>query len=160
MPNILQSSLSFFNVITNLLLSLKLGTYYPWTRPVNTGVILDTPVHSPWTRPVNTGAINHTGRVGHQCIASVNTSRVHGCPKWRPCARIVRIGRKIKERRNQQHSAKLRVRAQGHLFDWQLPMRVAESAEVENKEDHRMKYGNKISVGIWRNVYLVWHIVY
>jgi len=34
--------------------SVKLGTDYPCTRPVNTRVQNDTRVHGPWIRPVNT----------------------------------------------------------------------------------------------------------
>jgi len=30
-----------------------------------------------------------TGRVGHQCVAGVNTAREHGCQKWRPWSRAV-----------------------------------------------------------------------
>jgi len=40
---------------------------HPYLRPVNMGVRKMTPVF--------------TGRVGHQCIAGVNTGRVYECPK-------------------------------------------------------------------------------
>jgi len=60
----------------------------PWTRLVDTGVILDARVHGPYwspvcpTRPVNTVP----------CIRAVSTARGygrHGRPKWRPCPRPV-----------------------------------------------------------------------
>ena len=47
---------------------VKLGTYYPWTRPVNTGVILDSRVHEPVTRLVLYRAVN---------LAACNRGSVH-----------------------------------------------------------------------------------
>jgi len=72
-------------------LAVNLGTHYPCSRAVNTGVKNDVCVHGPCSRPVNTvrehGCQKMTpvfsGRVGHQCSAGVNTGRVHGCPKGR-----------------------------------------------------------------------------
>ena len=43
-----------------------------------------TSVYGPSSRPVNTVVMTpvFTGRVGHQCIAGVNTGRVHECPNF------------------------------------------------------------------------------
>jgi len=37
----------------------------------------------------NSDARKHTGRIDHQCVAGVNTDRVHGCLKWHPCSRLM-----------------------------------------------------------------------
>ena len=96
LPDFNQSLFDFFNHVDSW---LKLGTHYPCSRAVNTGVILDTRVHGPWTRAVFT-AVTHgrehgcnfwtpvnTARVNACDMLVTNTARKHRCQKWRPCSR-------------------------------------------------------------------------
>ena len=97
--------------------TFKADTYYPWTRPVNTGSVY----RRPWTRAVNTGVKNdarvhgpwtrvrvHGPWTWVSILSPVFTARVHGrrytLPVFRgrehgPWIRVVCIGLKVYMRR-------------------------------------------------------------